>query len=220
MYSFGSTLTLNNITMEKIEIATSLILIINTQFFTDNWIIHNITTDIDQASKIIEIHTDSNAIINNVRIEDIRLGVVSLTDSTLEIYNSYIGDVTAIDSIFDVYTSKDMVFDNLTTFNCVTDNRRATIAFRSSTIDMMRNCYFQESQLNVMEMRNTNVTVFTNNTLDGINRGLKIYQNSNVKISNSMFKNMVQNIRQEDLYVSDIIDTGSGLGKSYKIIVV
>ena len=71
-----------------------------------------------------------------------------------------------------------------------------------------------------MEMRNTNVTVFTNNTLDGINRGLKIYQNSNVKISNSMFKNMVQNIKQEDLYVSDIIDTGSGLGKSYKIIVV
>jgi hypothetical protein len=63
-----------------------------------------------------------------------------------------------------------------------------------------------------MIFRNTLVKEFTDNMLNGMNKGIKIMTNSNATITNSVFKNMKQRIKEEKLYYSDVKSRGSGIG--------
>jgi hypothetical protein len=66
-----------------------------------------------------------------------------------------------------------------------------------------------------MIFRNTLVKEFSDNVLNGINRGIKIMTNSNATITNSIFKNMKQNRKEGRIYYSDLRELGSGIGKQY-----
>ena len=178
-----------------------------------NTIIKNITRNVDSTRRILVIHADSHAIISNLHIETIRLGVISVTDSVMEIYDSYMGDVVAEDSVIDVYTSNDVVIDNFTTFDWTTSKQSGMIAFRSSSINLIRDSHFELSQPTMMELSNTNVTLATNITLDGIYKGLRVRDESRITLTNSIIKNMIQNIKEGDVLQSDITSSGSAIGK-------
>ena len=87
------------------------------------------------------------------------------------------------------------------------------INFRGCVIESISNSNFIESQLLVLMFRNTLIKEFTHNTLDSMNRGIKIMSGSNATITNTVFKNMVQNNKVANLYYSEIIEKGSAIGK-------
>jgi hypothetical protein len=64
-----------------------------------------------------------------------------------------------------------------------------------------------------MIFRNTLVKEFTDNVLVGINRGVKFMANSNVTVTNSIFKEMKQNRKEGKIYYSDLRHLGSAIGK-------
>ena len=87
------------------------------------------------------------------------------------------------------------------------------IAFRSSSINLIRDSHFELSQPTMMELSNTNVTLATNITLDGIYKGLRVRDESRITLTNSIIKSMIQNIKEGDVLQSDITSSGSAIGK-------
>lgn len=85
--------------------------------------------------------------------------------------------------------------------------------FRNCIIDRITKSNFTESQLQVMIFVNTLVKEISDTLFDGMNKGLKFMANSNATITNSTFKNMVQNIKEGRLYFSQIQTQGGAIGK-------
>lgn len=51
-----------------------------------------------------------------------------------------------------------------------------------------------------------------NTTFDGHNRGIIIYENSVANITDSTFKNLVQNVKEGSVYIPTITEYGSAIG--------
>ena len=64
-----------------------------------------------------------------------------------------------------------------------------------------------------MLFESSTVNQFSGNIFDAINRGIQFDKNSNGTITDSIFQNMVQDIRDGDLYNSNIVNDGSAIGK-------
>ena len=177
-----------------------MIAAIETNFTLQSSTLNNIRRDTNSHAKIFVAESGSLAIFQNIYIEDMAPEIIAITNSTLRLYDTYIKNVTSDGHVIEGYSSHNIIIDNLTTHDLETKKYISIIEFRKSTVDIIKNSLFKETQLSVFVFRNTNVSIFTNNTLDGINRGISVLSNSNVNISNSIFKNLVQNIKREQLY--------------------
>ena len=66
------------------------------------------------------------------------------------------------------------------------------ISFRDSVADVIKDSNFTNSQLITLVFANSNLTLFDNNILNGVYKGIKFLKNWNATITNSVFKNFVQ----------------------------
>ena len=210
--SFRSTFTIQNSTIQKLEIHSNMIVAIETDFTIKDTSITNITRDSSSHAKVFVAESGSLAIFENVYFEDVSPEIIATTDSTLRLYDTYIKNVASDGHVIEGYNSHNIIIDNLTTYNCETTKYISIIEFRKSTVETIKNSLFEETQLSVFVFRNTNVSSFANNTINGINRGISVLSNSNMVISNSIFQNLVQNIKEEQLYQENIIHGGSAIG--------
>jgi len=71
---------------------------------------------------------------------------------------------------------------------------------------------FTNNQLRTLILEQSVLASSINNTFDGINKGIKFDKKSIGKIQDSIFLNMIQDIREGSIYQSNIVGDGSAIG--------
>jgi len=211
--SFRGIMRLSDSTIDNINIQSNMFTMMRSDLILNNVQVSNITRDSDSTARFFRIESTSDVTIENSTFEDINFSLITLTDSILKVHDSEMNNITASQYIIECYSSQGVVIRNLSIYDSQTDDRPSIINFRDCTIESISDSKFTESQLLVFVFRNSLVKEFDNNILDSMNRGIKIMNNSNATISNSVFKNMKQNIKENTLYYSDIKESGSAIGK-------
>lgn len=84
--------------------------------------------------------------------------------------------------------------------------------FWRSNVALVTQSTYSESQFIVFHFRETNVTEFSNNTLNSMYKGIKI-TDSTVSISNTTIKGMVQNEQSGSVIQSKLTQDGSAIRK-------
>ena len=85
--------------------------------------------------------------------------------------------------------------------------------FRGSYVRSILNSNFKSLQLTMIYFIRTTVAQFEGNTLDGINKGIEFSDLSKATITNSTFKNFVQNIEENGATQSELSSDGSAICK-------
>jgi hypothetical protein len=121
---------MSNSTIENMNIFSSLFILFRADFSLQNVQTKNITRDSSSTGRLFRIESNSNAVIQDSSFEDINFSLISVTDSTFEMHNSYIENITASQYIIECYKSTGIVMDNLTIFDSQTDDRPGIMNFR------------------------------------------------------------------------------------------
>ena len=215
-YGFRGSFIIRDARIEGLNIRSSALDLMRTDLTLDSVTFKDISRDIDSTARLLRIESNSEVQISNSIFQDINFSIVSVTDSVMRINDTYISNITASQYVIECYTSTGIIFQNLTIFDSQSDDKLGMTNFRDCVIESISNSNFIESQLLVLMFRNTLVKEFTHNTLDSMNRGIKIMSGSNATITNTVFKNMVQNIKESKLYYSEIKRKGSAIGMYLK----
>ena len=97
--------------------------------------------------------------------------------------------------------------------NCKASSYASLMSFRRSTVKSILNSNFKSLQFTMMHFIGATVAQFEGNTLDGINKGIKFSAFSKASITNSTFKNFVQNIEENGATQSELSSDGSAICK-------
>jgi hypothetical protein len=129
--AFRGTFTVSDSTIEDLNIFSSLFLLFRSDFTLDNVNISNITLETGATGRLFRIEASSVATIQNSTFEDVNFQVMTLTQSLLQIRDSYIRNVTASRYIIELDSSDNIIFDNLTIYDSRTNDRNGMINFRN-----------------------------------------------------------------------------------------
>lgn len=105
-----------------------------------------------------------------------------------------------------------MNFHKLSLYNCESDGLPGIMNIRETVVDNISNSNFTENQLLVIIFEQSELRSFTQNRFDSLNKGMQIKKNSHGIIADSIFTNMVQNIKEGTIYQSNVASDGSAIG--------
>jgi nitrous oxidase accessory protein NosD len=131
----------------------------------------------------------------------------------LTITNTSLVNIKAGFHLIEAFTTQDIIIQNLTVTNSSSEFQEDIIHFTECVVESFTDSYFFDVQPFALIFTETEVKHFSNNIFDGMNRGVKFEDQSTATISNNTFKNMQQNIREGDIYFSQIFYSGSAIGK-------
>ena len=94
-YGFRGSFFIQNTTIEKLNLRTSALDLMNTYLTLDSVKFEHITRDIDSTAKLLRIESNSEVQISNSIFQDINFSIVSVTDSVMRINDTYISNITA-----------------------------------------------------------------------------------------------------------------------------
>jgi len=80
-------------------------------------------------------------------------------------------------------------------------------------VEIIEDSIFTDNQLITILFEHSQLNYFARNTFNGINKAIKLFKNSTGLVQDSIFLNMVQNIRDGSIYQSNIATDGSAIGK-------
>jgi nitrous oxidase accessory protein NosD len=186
---------------------------INSELIIDSVVVTNLTRKEDSPATLLTTVADSIVSLNNLEISDVEFLLFIWTDSFLTITNTSLVNIRAGYYLIEAFTTQDIVIQNLTVTNSSSEFRNDIIHFTECVVESFTDSYFFDVQPFALAFTNTEVKDFSNNTLDGMNRGVRFNKQSTAIISNTTFKNMQQNIREGDIYFSQIYYSGSAIGK-------
>jgi hypothetical protein len=87
------------------------------------------------------------------------------------------------------------------------------MSFSKWEIARISHSNFTLNQKITFQFSKTTVSEFAESVLDGRNRGVQVVDNSNVTISNTVFKNMQQIVKEGDILVSELSYSGGAIRK-------
>ena len=157
--------------------------------------------------------------MTNIILQNIKVPIIISDISTFKIYGANIYNVSWSQSMIYVISSTSVAINNLNISNSISTSASSLITIHNSEIDEISDSYFSQNQYYTFVFMNSNMTVFKNNTLNGINKGIYFKENSNATISNWTFSNFVQNVESGGIYKSEINTDGSAVSKFSFIII-
>ena len=204
---------MSDVEMNNLNLKSSLVLLISTTSQIYNINIVNITQVINYTPNILDIQFNTNLIITNITLQNIELPIIYSDISTFKIYGASMNNVSWSQSMIYIISSTSVVINNLNISNSISTSASSLITIHNSEIDEISDSYFSQNQYYTFVFMNSNMTVFKNNTLNGINKGIYFKENSNATISNWTFSNFVQNVESGGIYKSEINTDGSAISK-------
>jgi hypothetical protein len=186
---------------------------ITSELIVDSVVVTNLTRIANSPATFLTSVADSVISLNNFEISDIEFLLFILTDSSLTMTNTSLVNIRAGYRLIEAYTTKNIIIQNLTVTNSSSEFRNDIIHFTECVVESITDSYFFDVQPFALAFTNTEVKNFNNNIFDGMNRGVKFDKQSTAIISNTTFMNMKQNIREGDIYFSEILHSGSAIGK-------
>lgn len=93
---YRGTVTVSNATIQQLNIRSSLFTLMRSDLTIDLLSVRDLSRDIDALARFLSIESDSSATITNSEFYDISFSLISVTDSTVSISDTYIQNVTAL----------------------------------------------------------------------------------------------------------------------------
>jgi hypothetical protein len=186
---------------------------ITSELIVDSVIVTNLTRIADSSATFLTSVADSVISLNNFEISDIDFLLFILTSSFLTMNNTSLINIRAGYRLIEAYTTKDIIIQNLTVTNSSSEFENDIIHFTECVVESITDSYFFDVQPFAIGFTNTEVKDFSNNIFDGMNRGVRFSKQSTAIISNTTFMNLKQNIREGDIYFSQINYSGSAISK-------
>jgi hypothetical protein len=199
--------------MKNVVIDNPALTMINSELIIDSVVVKNLTRKANSAATFLTSVADSIISLNNFEISDVEFLLFVLTDSFLTMTNTKLTNIRAGYHLIQAFTTQDIVITNLTVTNSSSEFQEDIIHFTECVVESFTDSYFFDVQPFALIFTETEVKHFSNNTFDGMNRGVRFNDQSTAIISNTTFKNMQQNIREGDIYFSQIYYSGSAIGK-------
>ena len=212
-YAYHGHLTMDNCTVYNISLYSSAFILIGSDFSIDHTNVTNISKDAGSTARFLQIELGSYATLNNSRFENNTVSMINCFDSQMVLTDVIGVNIISNEYIIDWYFCEGVTFNKLELREWITNDLPGIIKIRETIITNVQNSYFYHNQLFVMLFESSTVNQFSGNIFDAINRGIQFDKNSNGTITDSIFQNMVQDIRDGDLYNSNIVNDGSAIGK-------
>ena len=149
--------------------------------------------------------------MTNIILQNIKVPIIISDISTFKIYGANIYNVSWSQSMIYVISSTSVAINSLNVSNSISTSALSLITIHNSEIDEISDSYFSQNQYYTFVFMHSNMTVFKNNTLNGISKGIYFKENSNAIISNWTFSNFVQNVESGGIYKSEINTDGSAI---------
>ena len=108
-----------------------------------------------------------------------------------------------------------MILRHFTLSDSETVDLNAVFHIHSTHIASLEDSIFTNNLPLVFYIDGSQIDSFTRNTLTGMARGLRISEDSTAVISNSVFFDMLQLVKEGDTYKSHVFDDGSAIGIIY-----
>lgn len=129
--SFRSTLTLSDAKVYSINLKMSVFILLRSDFVMNSVNFQDITRNIDSTARVFRVESSSTAAISNSKFSNINFSVISVTDSSIQLYDSEMKNITASQNIIECYTSTGIIFRNFTMSDSQSTARPSMINFRS-----------------------------------------------------------------------------------------
>jgi hypothetical protein len=189
--------------------------------------IYNVSKDLTGNGDILEFASSAAAVIRESTIDSIdfslswtltscltkKQSVFSTIESTAQFYDTVISNVKSKDHLFEWIISTGIILNNVTIFNSETLNKLQMMSFSKSKVTRISHSNFTQNQKITFLFSKTTISEFDANVLDGRNRGIRLIDNSNATISNSVFKNMQQLVKEGNISVSELNHSGAAIRK-------
>ena len=210
---YNGEVNISEVEIKNLKLKSNLILLTSAIWTIENCLVDNITQYLDHATVILEVEFYSNIVMTNITLQNIKIPIIISDISTFKIYGVNIYNVSWSQSMIYVISSTSVAINSLNVSNSISTSAHSLITIHKSEIDEISDSYFNHNQYYTFEFINSNLTVFKNNTLNGINKGIYFKENSNATISNWTFSNFVQNVESGGIYKSEINTDGSAISK-------
>ena len=216
---YNGKVNISEVEIKNLKLKSNLILLTSAIWTIDNCLVDNITQYLDYETVIFEVQFYSNIVMTNIILQNIKVPIIISDISTFKIYGANIYNVSWSQSMIYVISSTSVAINSLNVSNSISTSALSLITIHNSEIDEISDSYFSQNQYYTFVFMHSNMTVFKNNTLNGISKGIYFKENSNAIISNWTFSNFVQNVESGGIYKSEINTDGSAISKFSFIIV-
>ena len=155
---------------------------------------------------------ESTLKMSNSSFANMQISVMSCFNSILELDTISAEHLESDDFIIYWFFCSKIIFKKVTLNNCTSNDIPGVIYFVQTTVNLIENSVFTNNQLRTLILEQSVLASSINNTFDGINKGIKFDKKSIGKIQDSIFLNMIQDIREGSIYQSNIVGDGSAIG--------
>jgi hypothetical protein len=163
----------------------------------------------------MQVELDSYITMNHTTFSNMSVSMINCFSSEIILENVYGLNIISNEFLIDCYFCPGVTFKSIHMTDCTTLGQLSMINIRETTVDNIQNSEFANSQLAVMHFEKSKLKNFSGNSFDAMNKALKFTKGSVGVITNSIFKNMVQKVKEGSIYESRVISDGSAIGKTY-----
>jgi hypothetical protein len=184
----------------------------------DNITVSNLSKDDGSTARFLQVELDSQIVMNHSTFTNMTVSIINCFSSTMELDNISGENIISNEYIIDWYFCTGLIFSHLTLNNWESQNLPGIINIRGSKVENIEYWEFTDVQLVAIIFDNSELKKSSGNTFNGMNKGILLQSGSIWVISDSVFVNMVQNIKDGLIYQSNIATDGSAIGKQILII--
>jgi hypothetical protein len=211
-YAYHGHLTMDNWTIHNITLYSSAFILIGSDFSIDHTNVTSLSRDHGSTARFLQIELDSFATMNNTMFSDMTISIANWFSSEIIFTGVQANNISSEEYVIDWYYWPGVTFDKIVMHDWESKHLLGMIQITETTVKNIADSSFSECQLIVIIFKASNVLSFTGNTFDGFNKALSFEKKTNGTISNSIFKNFVQNVRDGVLFQSNIVSDGSAIG--------
>ena len=127
---FQSTAVVDNSSIYDCNMFDTIFLAMDSTLNISNVHFKDLTKDINGVPRTIRLAFNSFAMVSNITFENIEFPLLTVIDSVMEVYDSYMNNITSPDLVYECITSKDIVLNNITMVNSKSVNLPELISFK------------------------------------------------------------------------------------------
>lgn len=128
---FRGYLGITDCVIDEMILKDSLFQAYSSEFALESISVTGISRNINSTARLFTVESSSTVNVSNVDVRHVGFSILSVTDSSFQIYDSYIENITASQFVIECYSSDNLIFQNLTIHDSETVDRIGMMNFRN-----------------------------------------------------------------------------------------
>lgn len=94
-------MNISDVSVYNMNLKISMFVYLRSEVVLENVLFKDITQNLDSVARVIRIESNSACLIKNVTFENINFSLIGLTDSSMQLYDTLVTNITAPRNVFE-----------------------------------------------------------------------------------------------------------------------